>query len=79
MAKGKARSAKATVAVEKEILETAKSNSEPPAKKIRKSKLVSFTVPTLPKLSGNLLACGQNDVGQLGFNPDDVPEKSRPV
>lgn len=28
--------------------------------------------------SGHLLACGQNEVGQLGFN-DDVMEKTRPA
>lgn len=32
----------------------------------------------MPKLSGNVLVCGQNDVGQLGFS-DDVPEKTRPA
>lgn len=37
-------------------------------------------VPIISKQrSGNLLVCGQNDVGQLGLNPDDVSEKSRPA
>lgn len=36
-------------------------------------------VPSIPKFSGNVLSCGQNDVGQLGFNADDVPEKIRPA
>jgi regulator of chromosome condensation len=33
----------------------------------------------LPLKSGNLLVCGQNDVGQLGLDPDDVMEKTRPA
>ncbi|XP_031638314.1 regulator of chromosome condensation-like [Contarinia nasturtii] len=35
-------------------------------------------LPEPPKRSGNLLSCGQNEVGQLGFN-DDVCEKTRPA
>lgn len=31
-----------------------------------------------PNKNGNLLSCGQNEVGQLGFN-DDVFEKTRPA
>lgn len=31
-----------------------------------------------PNKIGNLLSCGQNEVGQLGFN-DDVMEKTRPA
>jgi regulator of chromosome condensation len=39
---------------------------------------VSLPLPTIPDASGNVLSCGQNDVGQLGFT-DDVPEKTRPA
>lgn len=30
------------------------------------------------KMFGHLLSCGQNEVGQLGFN-DDIIEKTRPA
>lgn len=44
---------------------------------------VAFHVDRLPqpepfKRIGNLLSCGQNEVGQLGFD-DDVIEKTRPA
>lgn len=44
------------------------------------SKAADMKLP-LPKIAtrwGNLLSCGQNEVGQLGFN-DDVAEKTRPA
>lgn len=52
-----------------------------PAPKIRRTNTISFKlpIPSLPKTSGNLLVCGQNDVGQLGLNTDDVIEKTRPA
>lgn len=45
--------------------------------------LTAFNSDRLPqpepfKKFGNLLSCGQNEVGQLGFN-DDVIEKTRPA
>lgn len=40
---------------------------------------VQLEIPGAINLSGKLLSCGQNDVGQLGFDPDDVPEKARPA
>lgn len=48
-----------------------------PASKIRRVNTVKLVVPKLPQKSGNLLVCGQNDVGQLGLS-DDFPEKTRP-
>lgn len=72
MAKAKIANAKA-VSKEKEVAAGA-----PPAK-VRRVQGVNLAVPTLPAKSGNLLVCGQNDVGQLGFNPDDVMEKTRPA
>lgn len=50
-----------------------------PAAKIRRVNTAQLSIPTLPEKSGNLLVCGQNDVGQLGMNPDDVMEKARPA
>lgn len=50
-----------------------------PAAKVRRLNNPKLNVPTIPMKSGNLLVCGQNDVGQLGFNPDDVMEKTRPA
>ena len=70
MAKAKARNAKASSPVT--------ATSEPAAKKSRTS-TIQLSIPTLPQKSGNLLVCGQNDVGQLGLNPDDVMEKTRPA
>ncbi|XP_055610045.1 regulator of chromosome condensation isoform X2 [Uranotaenia lowii] len=35
-------------------------------------------LPTLPKLCGNVLSCGQGEVGQLGLG-EDVMEKTRPA
>lgn len=36
-----------------------------------------YELPKRPSVVGNLLSCGQNEVGQLGLG-EDVPEKSRP-
>lgn len=52
--------------------------TSPTASKLRRLN-TSLAIPVLPQKSGNLLVCGQNDVGQLGFNPDDVMEKTRPA
>jgi regulator of chromosome condensation len=71
MAKAKARTAKAASPIPA-------SDSQPAAKKSR-TNLVSHHIPTLFQKSGNLLVCGQNDVGQLGLDPDDVMEKTRPA
>jgi regulator of chromosome condensation len=51
----------------------------PTASKVRRVNTVHHSIPSLPQKSGNLLVCGQNDVGQLGLNPDDVMEKTRPA
>lgn len=73
MAKAKARTAKAASPAL-----PAASDSQPAAKKSRIN-LVSHPIPKLNQKSGNLLVCGQNDVGQLGLNPDDTMEKTRPA
>lgn len=39
---------------------------------------VEIPLATLPKLSGNVLACGQGEMGQLGMG-EDVMEKTRPA
>ncbi|XP_063708590.1 regulator of chromosome condensation [Culicoides brevitarsis] len=39
---------------------------------------VALPIPTRPTVAGNLLVCGQGDVGQLGLG-EDVMEKSRPA
>jgi regulator of chromosome condensation len=54
-------------------------DGDAPATKLRRTNAVTLDIPSLPSISGNLLVCGQNDVGQLGLNPDDVMEKSRPA
>ena len=77
MAKGRPKSNKETIAAEKK--DVAVDSDAPPAKKARQSRIITLPIPELPKKSGNILSCGQNDVGQLGFNPDDVPEKARPA
>lgn len=72
MAKAKARSAKTAVS---DVAVTT-----PPAPKVRRvHTLLNLPIPTIPQKSGHLLVCGQNDVGQLGLNPDDVMEKTRPA
>lgn len=69
MAKAKARSSKIAIV----------DATAAPAPKIRRLNAGKLPIPTLPQKSGNVLVCGQNDVGQLGFNPDDVAEKIRPA
>lgn len=71
MAKAKSGSAKSATKVT--VLA-----SVPSASKIRRLN-TTLEIPTMPQKSGNLLVCGQNDVGQLGLNPDDVMEKTRPA
>lgn len=39
---------------------------------------VNLQIPAIPKVTGNVLVCGQGDVGQLGLG-EDVPEKTRPA
>jgi regulator of chromosome condensation len=80
MAKGKGRAPKAAAKVVDKTPAAAIVDSDaPPPKRAKKSNATLLPVPSLPKKSGNALACGQNDVGQLGFLPDDVPEKTRPA
>lgn len=50
----------------------------PAAKVARSSTKFELTLPTLPKLCGNVLSCGQGEVGQLGLG-EDVMEKTRPA
>lgn len=78
VAKTKARAA-TTSKVATKNPSTSGDTDAPPAKRVRNSNAVKLEIPKLPKKSGNVLACGQNDVGQLGFHPDDVPEKARPA
>lgn len=40
--------------------------------------IVHLSIPEIPKIAGNVLVCGQGDVGQLGLG-EDVPEKTRPA
>ena len=70
MAKAKARGTKAASPLP--------ASDSQPAKKTRIN-AVKLQIPHLPEKCGNLLVCGQNDVGQLGLNPDDVMEKTRPA
>ncbi|XP_059614695.1 regulator of chromosome condensation [Phlebotomus argentipes] len=56
----------------------ASNSDQPPVKKSRPGLgKVDLLVPERPKLSGSILVCGQNDVGQLGLG-EDVSEKTRP-
>jgi regulator of chromosome condensation len=50
-----------------------------PAKKRAAVNTIHLSIPTMPQKSGNMLVCGQNDVGQLGLDPDEVMEKTRPA
>ncbi|CRK98351.1 CLUMA_CG011711, isoform A [Clunio marinus] len=77
MAKAKAQKAKTEV---KEVVSEPKveSSKEPAPAKIRRTNIIEIPIPSLSQQSGNLLVCGQNDVGQLGLNTDDVMEKTRP-
>lgn len=74
MAKAKGRNAKVDA-----VAASTKVTSSPSTAKIRRVHTVTLDIPKLSKSSGNLLVCGQNDVGQLGLNPDDVQEKTRPA
>ncbi|XP_053679999.1 regulator of chromosome condensation [Anopheles nili] len=49
-----------------------------PAAKILRTKKPEISLATLPTLSGNVLACGQGEMGQLGLG-EDVMEKTRPA
>ncbi|XP_035891298.1 regulator of chromosome condensation isoform X1 [Anopheles stephensi] len=49
-----------------------------PAAKMQRTKRLEIPLTTLPKLSGNVLACGQGEMGQLGMG-EDVMEKTRPA
>lgn len=55
-------------------------NGDAPAAKVARTSSTKFELPlpALPKLSGNVLACGQGEVGQLGLG-EDVFEKTRPA
>lgn len=78
MAKAKARGVKPTSSKSAEIIPT----SDAPANKTRRTNAIKLSIPNLDEQSvhtGNLLVCGANDVGQLGFDSDEVQEKTRPV
>ncbi|XP_052896012.1 regulator of chromosome condensation [Anopheles moucheti] len=53
-------------------------DGEGPASKIQRKGKLEIPLATLPKLSGNVLACGQGEMGQLGMG-EDVMEKTRPA
>lgn len=54
-------------------------NGDAPAAKVaRSSTKFELALPVLPKLCGNVLSCGQGEVGQLGLG-EDVMEKTRPA
>ena len=74
MAKEKSQTLKSTTSKEAILPSNAA-----PAAKVRRVNSSQLSIPTIPQKSGSLLACGQNDVGQLGMNPEDVSEKSRPA
>lgn len=56
------------------------SNGDAPAAKVARSSTTKFQLPlpVLPKPCGNVLSCGQGEVGQLGLG-EDVMEKTRPA
>lgn len=56
------------------------SNGDAPAAKVARSSTTKFELPlpVLPKPCGNVLSCGQGEVGQLGLG-EDVMEKTRPA
>uniref|UniRef100_A0A182P7D4 RCC1-like domain-containing protein n=1 Tax=Anopheles epiroticus TaxID=199890 RepID=A0A182P7D4_9DIPT len=56
----------------------APAEGEGPAAKLQRMKRFEIPLATLPKLSGNVLACGQGEMGQLGMG-EDVMEKTRPA
>lgn len=51
---------------------------EGPAAKVHRTRKLEIPLATLPKLSGNVLACGQGEMGQLGMG-EDIMEKTRPA
>ncbi|KAL9698098.1 hypothetical protein quinque_001539 [Culex quinquefasciatus] len=55
-------------------------NGDAPAAKVARTSSTKFELPlpALPTLSGNVLSCGQGEVGQLGLG-EDVFEKTRPA
>lgn len=55
-------------------------NGDAPAAKVARSSTTKFELPlpVLPKPCGNVLSCGQGEVGQLGLG-EDVMEKTRPA
>lgn len=55
-------------------------NGDAPAAKVARSSATKFELPlpVLPKPCGNVLSCGQGEVGQLGLG-EDVMEKTRPA
>ncbi|GAB0094923.1 Regulator of chromosome condensation [Sergentomyia squamirostris] len=55
-----------------------KSDDAPPMKRPRNIEKHQLSIPKRGTVVGNLLACGQNDMGQLGLG-EDVQEKTRPV
>lgn len=77
MAKEKSRKSISKAVNTKEVPAT--SSIAPPPVKQRRLNTIQLSIPKLPSKSGNLLVCGQNDVGQLGLNPDDFMEKTRPA
>lgn len=77
MAKEKSVKNASKVVNAKEVV--AKNSTEAPPNKQRRLNTIQLSIPKLPLKSGNLLVCGQNDVGQLGLDPDDVMEKTRPA
>lgn len=56
------------------------SNEDAPVTKVARSSTTKFELPlpVLPKPCGNILSCGQGEVGQLGLG-EDVMEKTRPA
>nr|XP_019553087.2 regulator of chromosome condensation-like [Aedes albopictus]XP_029727942.1 regulator of chromosome condensation-like [Aedes albopictus] len=55
------------------------SNGDAPAAKVARSTTkFELPLPVLPKPCGNVLSCGQGEVGQLGLG-EDVMEKTRPA
>lgn len=72
MTKPKARTASTTQ-------ELAANSTARPGAKSRRVNAIALQIPTMQQKSGNVLVCGQNDVGQLGLDPEEVMEKTRPA
>uniref|UniRef100_A0A1B0CJ09 RCC1-like domain-containing protein n=1 Tax=Lutzomyia longipalpis TaxID=7200 RepID=A0A1B0CJ09_LUTLO len=62
----------------KKAVEDKKNEPEPKKGRFPGVKKLELPLPERPKVKGNVLACGQNDVGQLGLG-EDVQEKTRPA